>query len=277
MEFAIISPSRGLERYSTLSKTHLLLCQIEDLAYWDFYIKRKAAGDFIILDNGAYEGECDWAKLRGRINRVHPNVVALPDFVAQPWKMTRTAAFNFLEDNYSTYTNVDWMYIPQAEPNDMIGLLKSLFYALDDERISWIGLPRALCYKITQDPHMRVKMAERIKKYNDRVKVHALGMVKGSVDELNLLRQSGCVHTIDSNAPVWRGWCGYDISSKWPEIPVRYDDPSPPREIFYKGTFSNHELILNNLEACGVNTDIHSRSRVPAQRGDIPSGEDNRP
>ncbi len=55
MEFCIIGPTAGLERYATLSKTHLVLAHIKDGAYVEFYRKRRTDGDWIILDNGAYE------------------------------------------------------------------------------------------------------------------------------------------------------------------------------------------------------------------------------
>lgn len=276
MEFCIITPEAGLERYATLSRTHLLLCQIDNLKYWDFYIKRRIAGDLIILDNGAYEGECDWDRLKGRINRVHPHVVALPDFVAQDWKLTRKHSMKFLNENFHTYVDTEWMYMPQAKPGDLTGLLHGMYAALDDERITWMGLPRALCYQISKDPDMRVRLAERIKKHRPDINLHALGMVKGSVDELNALRSTKLLYSIDSNAPVWRGWCGYDITAPWSEIPVNYNVQDLPREIFYARGKSKHELILDNLEACGVHTNVHTGERVSTQRGNIPSSENDR-
>lgn len=278
MEFCIISPIAGLERYSTLSKTHLLLPQIQDQRYWDFYLKRRAAGDTIILDNGAYEGELNNKRLLECIGLIQPNVIALPDHLGADWKASHHLSMNFLESYHYTYEGGKWMYIPQAEPGDIIGFVESLFRALDDERIGVIGLPRVLSYSITNDLSMRVRMAEQIRKRNSRVKIHALGMVKGSVEECRLLRESGCVNSIDSNAPVWRGWNGWALSEirythgqppqYWPEIPVDYNAVIPiscTDRGQEEGVNGAHQLILRNLEACGVNTNIHSRTGSSTQ------------
>lgn len=259
MNFCIITPIAGLERYATLSKTHLLLAHLKQEEYWEFYKHRREAGDFIILDNGAYEGQMSPSRLLDRIRYVRPNVVALPDHLCQHWHKTWHDAQQFLDSYFYEIENVEWLYIPQSEPGDIIGFIESLMRALDDERIKWIGLPRALAYAITQDPFMRVRMAEQIHKRSSRVKLHAFGMVKGSVEELDLLRSTHCVTSIDSNAPVWRGWCGYSLrNGRWDEHPVDYN--AEPALTYDTNEFVNDELILDNLEACGVDTNVRSRS-----------------
>lgn len=261
MNFAILSPVVGLERYSILSKTHLLLSQIRIPGYWDFYLKRKQEGDFVILDNGAYEGQLDQHRLLECINLIKPNVVALPDHLGQHWKTTWHSSSLFLDSYFYEFENIEWMYIPQAEPGDIVGFIESLFRALDDARISWIGLPRVLSYSITNDLSMRVRMAEQIRRRNSRIRIHALGMVKGNVDEVTMLRNSGCVTSIDSNAPVWRGWCGYDLEEEWPEFKVDYNAKNfIPREWNTKHQVDGNEMILRNLEVCGVNTNVCDRA-----------------
>lgn len=269
MNFCIISPIAGLERYATLSRTHLLLAQINAPGYWKFYERMiRERGDFIILDNGAYEGECDRVRLLNRINRIQPNVVVLPDILGGNWKSSSRESFSFLEDYYYSFPNTKWMYIPQAEPGDIIGFVESLFRAIDDSRIAYIGLPRALSYSITSDLTMRVRIAEQIRKRSSRVKIHALGMVRGSVEECRLLREGGCVMSIDSNAPVWRGWNGWTLDEvryrhnespqRWPETPVDYNAKFPEDD--GRGGACVDIQILKNLEACGVDTNIHNRA-----------------
>lgn len=242
MEFCILSPIAGLTRYSTLSNRHLLLPHLtRSEQYVNFYQERKQAGDFLILDNGAYEGQEDWANLVRCVELFKPQVCALPDYLLQEWEKTHHEAFVFLDRYYYTFPNVKWMYIPQAKPGDIVGFIDSLFRALDDERISWIGLPRALPLEICNDPLMRVRVAEQVRK-RSRVNIHALGMMKGNVGELKLLEQAG-VKSVDSNAPVWRGWLGYDINGSWHEQPVDYNAPL---------SATNHTTIMKNLEACNA-------------------------
>lgn len=247
MKFCVLSPIAGLERYATLSQTHLLLPQLDKLkGYRDFYVKQQQAGDFIILDNGAYEGQTDWKHLLDCIEIYHPNVCALPDYLLQDWKKTLHSSMEFLDRWYDAYPDLAWMYIPQAEPRDLIGYVDSLYHALDDERVSWIGLARAMAYGITEDPFIRAKIAEGIRKRYPRIKLHALGMVKGNVDELNSLKD--LVHSIDSNAPVWRGWCGRKLTDPWDEKPIYYEGRL---ETEY---YNADAIILDNLDTVGVNT-----------------------
>lgn len=253
MEFCVISPTIALEKYAVLSRTHLLLCQIRDPRYWEFYQQRKIRGDIIILDNGAYEGESDWGRLLECIRLIKPDIVSLPDYLCQDWKKTWQAANSFLDSYYYEFENVQWMYIPQSDPGNILGFVDGLYTALEDERINHIGLPRALAYRITQDPYMRIRVAEQIKK-RSQVGIHALGMVKGSVLELRALRESGCVRSCDSNAPVWRGWNGFKLIDRaWPEIPVGYDIDRLPSSV-------HHRIILDNLEECGI---VCQHKRMP--------------
>jgi hypothetical protein len=255
MNFCILSPIAGLERYATLSKTHLLLPQLDKIpGYREFYLKRREENDFLILDNGAYEGQTDWENLKHCIDIYNPQVCALPDYLLQPWEKTYHSAIQFLDCFYDKYPQTAWMYIPQSTPSNIVGFCNGLFRALDDPRISWIGLPRALAYSISNDEFMRHNVAVWLKRYKPGIKIHALGMAKGSVKELNSLR--GIVNSIDSNAPVWRGWCGYSlIPNEWNEFPINYE----------AALRSDHDaFILDNLDAVGVYT-IPRRNLWPNQ------------
>src|SRR5262245_15942235 len=221
MRFCVISPIAGLERYSRLSKTHLLLPQLDKHPpYRRFYQTRREEGDFLILDNGAYEGQSDWKLLVDCLAVYQPQVCALPDYLLQPWEKTHHEAFAFLDRYHDVFPQVQWMYIPQSTAGDIMGYLDGLYRALEDSRITWIGLARALPLYITNDPLMRANLATQLRKRWGG-KIHALGMMKGSIGELKMLEHAG-VHSIDSNAPVWRGWCGYSLYHTWPEIPCDY-------------------------------------------------------
>jgi len=260
MEFCIISPIAGLERYATLSKTHLLLPQLDHISgYREFYQKCQKTGDFLILDNGAYEGCHDWYHLVKCIEIYKPNVVALPDYMLQDWDKTVAEATRFLDRYYDQFPWVKWMFIPQAKPNDIMGWVFGLEVMMRDERVSWVGLARVLTYAITSDPMMRVSCARTIQRMWPHIKLHALGMSKGSVEELNALRAMTHVKSIDSNAPVWRGWMGYKFNRNvqdWAEIPVDYNCPIPP----------NNDYILHNLEVVGVDVSCLRSGIEPQQQ-----------
>lgn len=251
MEFCVISPTAGLEKYAVLSKYHLVLAHIEDPIYIQFYQQRREAGDFLILDNGAYEGvELSPQKLWDKIRIYEPQVVVLPDFLLQPWKKTWHAAIAFLDRYDHEALGFHWLYIPQSLPGDLHGFIESYQEAVSDRRITWLGIPRAMAYAITDNPLARVEFARMVHRDHPGLKLHAFGMVNGDIHELPYLAAAG-VTSIDSSAPVWRGWNGYEIERKaaWDMFGKAVDFNHN-----VKGWEQNHELILANLEACGVNT-----------------------
>lgn len=251
MEFCVISPTAGLEKYARLSKTHLVLghmCSVT--AYREFYQQRKADGDFIILDNGAYEygrPSISWEAIQA----LEPDVVVLPDYLLQPWQKTWHAAIAFLDEYSHDAQEFEWLYIPQAEKGDLHGFLQSYQEAVADPRITWIGIPRALAYAITDNPLARVEFARLVKWEHPTLNLHAFGMVNGDVHELGYLRSAG-VRSIDSSAPVWRGWNGYQMRDwqAWND----YGTPVDFNAVFKAGNRPDYrESNLHEvLEACGV-------------------------
>src|SRR5882672_5189483 len=118
MHFNILSPVQGLEEFATLSRHHLVLAQIKDPAYRQFYKLRREKGDHIILDNGAWEGNQNWAVLTEAIVFYNPNVVVLPDYLLQPWEKTLHSAQVFLDTFNDDFPDVDWALCPQASRSE---------------------------------------------------------------------------------------------------------------------------------------------------------------
>jgi hypothetical protein len=263
MDFAIICPTSGLERYARLSRVHLVLAHEfgrlgggpKHHEYRTFYINRKVAGDFIILDNGAYEsaGIPD-TDLVERIRDLQPDVCVLPDYPLTDWHRTWHASIYFLDAWSDRFPNVQWCYIPQAERGDLHGFLESYQEAANDHRIGWIGIPRALAYAITDNPLMRVEFARMVRKDYPHLKLHAFGMVNGDVHELPYLDRAG-VNSVDSSAPVWRGWHNNYID--WEPDRKKWDECGSPVDFSAGLNGDVNGYIQHNLEACGV--------RIPAR------------
>lgn len=266
MEFCVISPTAGLEKYAVLSKTHLVLTPVylKDKTYAEFYNKRRDAGDFIILDNGAYEGETMFHL--DIMARLRPQVVVLPDFLLQPWRKTWHAAIAFLDLVYDRdwATGVEFLYIPQSLPGDLHGFIESYQEAVSDRRITWLGIPRAMAYAITDNLLARVEFARMVHRDHPGLKLHAFGMVNGDIHELPYLAQAG-VTSIDSSAPVWRGWHARSLTKPedrkwWDEQGTAVDFNAQVWSNQYKVTIEQeipgNFSILQNLEACGVNTNL---------------------
>jgi hypothetical protein len=209
MEFVPIVPTNVLQTYLGKRKTWFALAQEmyagKPTKYLDFY--RSAPDDkVVILDNGTYEGKLDIPQYAWVIAACEPEVVVLPDIYLGDYERSLYLSLGFLEQcglSSQTYHN-EWMFVPQAKPGDVEGFCKAAALALNDKRITWIGIPRCLCTDIADDPLARVNFANSLRKNHPHIKVHALGMVNGNVHELYYLQKAG-VLSCDSSAPYNHG------------------------------------------------------------------------
>lgn len=253
MNFAIISPTAGLQKFSTLSHVHLLLAHVDNPLYWQFYRKlSEDSNQLLILDNGAYEGQMNLDILRQRVERtLRPTCLVLPDFCGTHSEDTFAASQNFLQQHRHEWP-IDFMYIPQFDGTiqDYNAMRNHLRRMVEAYGIRWIGLPRIMAER----GYSRASLCLWIKDLNmahgtDTCYVHAFGMCNGSVRELEELRDAGC-DSIDSSAPVWRGWNGYAIEATKPWVqngtPCNFD--AHPDTL----TPKSEQLILANLRKVGV-------------------------
>lgn len=256
MKFCIISPIEGLEAYATRSNTHLVLAPLlGEHRYLEFYRRMKERGDEIILDNGTYETGEPLSEIQyvNSIQLLRPTVAVLPDYLMQDARKTLSASLRFLDRYADAGLGCQWMYVPQANPR--LGSLtdittarqewaKSLLTFLGDPRVGeyvgWVGLPRCLA---THFSGWRHEIASLIHQDRPFLKLHALGMAAGSLEEMKLLEEAG-VYSIDSSAPVWRGWNGFTLhqTEEWAlkGTPVDFLDIPP--------TLHDAEIIETNLQ-----------------------------
>lgn len=244
MTFCVIAPAAGLEKWARLSRTHLVLSHVRNPIYREFYRQRREAGDLVILDNGAYEGQMDPEKLLEAIIQYHPQVIVLPDILLGDAKQS----FEIARDFHKTWrhqVDVQWMYVPQARPGELTLFSDYLARAVDEIKPEWIGIPRVLA----TDMHgafndiARADLCDWIRmRYGYDLHVHALGMAAGNLKDLEYLRQAGC-NSVDSSAPVWRGWNGFDIEdTMWNTKGTECDFDARPLE-----SIENEKLIIANL------------------------------
>jgi hypothetical protein len=187
---------------------HLVLPQVRNKKYIAFYQKRRKEGDILILDNGAYEGQVlSSLRFEERIKLYNPQIIVCPDAYLKPKEITLTLTEQFLDKFYPKFKHESvFMGVPQAEPNDLDNWWECCKLMLEDKRLTWIALPRCLYTDFGQDITLRAQLAKKIYKLNPKVKIHALGMANGSLEELYVLAKCKKVSSCDSSAPVWRGW-----------------------------------------------------------------------
>lgn len=252
MRFSIISPVAGLQRFSRLSRTHLILAHVQNPLYWEFYRNLSVdESQMIILDNSAYEGAMDMDLAKDRLSILIPTVFVLPDMIGSPSRLTYQAAHEFLK-KWRHELPCDFMYVPQFDgtPDDYMQMKRYIVSMVEDFGIKWFGLPRWHA----EQGYSRSELCIWIKRLRsnwveDEPYVHALGMCAGSLKELKELDEAQC-DSIDSSAPVWRGWNGFDLEAReaWNKNGTDCDFNVSPNSL----TAENTELILRNLRKVGV-------------------------
>jgi hypothetical protein len=244
VQFAIVSPASGLQRWATRSRCHLVLSHVGNALYQQFYRKRSEAGDLVILDNSAYEGALNENQLLERIGLYHPKVTILPDIYGGDMVESFNLAKAF-HNVWKSRLSMQWMFVPQA--NDIQGHFDSAERAIGELGVEWIGIPRRFgTHCLGSRPLLCAWIHEKFPNVN----VHALGMLAGDVNELPLLERAQC-QSIDSSAPVWRGWNGFSIDEtyRWAQYGTNVDFDAAPIEGVY---VTRNRLIEYNLRMCGV-------------------------
>jgi hypothetical protein len=253
MRFSIISPVAGLQKFSSLSTTHLLLAHVDNPLYWSFYrqLTQEPNKQILILDNSAYEGQMNMEVVKSRLEAIRPTVLVLPDYCGQSAELTFNAAKDFLAKERHRWP-FDFMYIPQFDGSlkDYKAMRSYLDVMIEGFGIKWIGLPRIMAERGWSRAELCIAVKRMAASWADSEPyVHAFGMCNGSLKEFFSLDEAQC-DSCDSSAPVWRGWQGYDIeaSQAWAQhgtpcnFDIHPDTLTPERE----------HLILSNLRKVGI-------------------------
>lgn len=216
-KFGIISPTNYLQ-LSKQSNFHLVLAHLldSDKKYLKFYRSRADDGDYIIMDNGAFElGESyDPSKLIQLGKEVGANRIVLPDYPFQDANKTIDAAKEWgsvVKDNgFAT------LFIPQSIRGNLEGWIDSYIWADQSDLVDGIGIsilaaPSAL--PNIHDAYARVLLLEILKqkgllssKYH-----HCFGAIDIALEVQSLLSY-GVVCSLDSSNPVWYGLLGHQYN-----------------------------------------------------------------
>lgn len=139
MRVAFITPTPMLQQFATKSDYHLVLAHIykEDAAYREFYKERVAAGDFVILDNSAYE-------LQEAVNvqiilecakDLNPTAVFLPD---SRFDKDRTIAL--AREAKEVLSGHGWKLLGVPQGNDLRSILECYRWMGSQDWIDGFGL-----------------------------------------------------------------------------------------------------------------------------------------
>lgn len=119
MKIAIISPTKFLETYSSLGEIHMCLAHeaIKNSTYANFFAAQRAAGKWVLMDNGAHEGiRVIGQELVNLCKIVNPSCVIMPD-VLDNYEDTKKDTLEFYEKHANDILNldIDLMAVPQGK------------------------------------------------------------------------------------------------------------------------------------------------------------------
>jgi hypothetical protein len=239
--FCFIAPTEYLPISATKSKTHLVLAHLvnDDIDYRMFYQDRWEEGDFIMIDNSAYELKEPYSPEKlldlGRACGAH--AIVLPDYPFQESIVTSQAARKFIP--IFKDAGIKTFYVPQSKRGDFEDWFNAYVWAAENPDIdiigmSILGIPNALPH--IPPSYARVVMTQILidrgvfafDKHH-----HYLGLNAGPALEIPALIKMGALTTVDSSGPVWSAILGHEYSSNTdsylsvskPTIPVDFHSP----------------------------------------------------
>lgn len=220
MKHAYIAPINYLYMVPEQDDFHLTLAHLfKDKKYTSFYKQKKERGDFIIMDNGAFEFKRAFSKeyLLETLEKLPfvPDVVVLPDFPFEDYQKTVDSAYEsigFFKQNYSH--KISYMGVPQSVRGDLAGWLKGYKEMCTISEISFIGLsilniPVAFCEETGTDDisFNRIYATAYLQNNNlipPNIKYHCLGL-GSSVREIKYMQNFPFIYSNDSSSAIWHG------------------------------------------------------------------------
>lgn len=244
MDTCIISPISGLRKYSTLSNMHLVLVHIDDVRYQRFYQERNKDGDFLILDNGAYERrEFDEDREFRMIDFYEPDVVVLPDSPFSSGKKTFYDSMKFLNKCKQRNLTCEFMAVPQSFHEDWKNWWEWTIRFLTIKEVDYLGISKLLArtFRVFSS-YDRTRLAKAIKSLKPNIKLHALGMLNGDLVDYMYCKE--VYDSLDTAVPVGRGFRGIRIGEPY----------SVTEDLNFNLPFdeSMDEVIQDNLRLLGI-------------------------
>lgn len=224
--FCFITPISYLDMFAVASDRHLVLAHLvdRDERYRQFYKTRSAMGDYIMMDNSAYELHEPYSpeKLMHLAEQCGAHAIVLPDYPFQEAEVTIEAAREFAPQfkaaGYHTF------FVPQSKKGDLEDWVRAYVWAANNPDIdiigmSILGIPNALPQV---DPaYARVVMTAILQSTGAFAKNkahHYLGLNAGPGLEIPSLLRLNALTSIDSSGPVWSGIHGHAYSDEYDSL-----------------------------------------------------------
>jgi hypothetical protein len=214
--FCFITPIAYLNQFATKTSRHLVLAHLVDRhpEYAQFYKERSEQGDYIMMDNSAYELHEPYQpkKLIELARLCGAHAIVLPDYPFQPSTKTIEAAEEFAPifkaEGFHNF------FVPQSQRGDLNDWITAYKWADDNPDIdiigmSILGIPNAM--PVVDPAYARVVMTTVLQTHNmfSQKAHHYLGLNSGPGLEIPSLLRLNALTSIDSSGPVWAGIQGH--------------------------------------------------------------------
>jgi hypothetical protein len=203
VKLALIPPA-GYEGIALRSNMHLTLAQIEAGAYHDVYKAAAVRGDYVIMDNGANEGQTVGdALLMHRASYLGAKEVVVPDVIGDRGRTLLRARQFFMNMQTMSYSPHDYKFMGVAQGRSIEEVERCVEGFSRFNYITAIGIPRHLI-KSTGEQTIRVNIARRtLNKYGHRFEIHLLGTSPTWMDEVLYAarRLPKGIRSVDTSAP----------------------------------------------------------------------------
>jgi hypothetical protein len=219
-----------LEEFAVASKYHLILAHVceQSPEYTEFYRRRAREGDYVILDNGAYElGESVQLELLQKYAEIiKPSVVVLPDVRGDAGRTLERTVEGIHALRGGSWTLMGVPQAPLHEPGTFLWCLQQM-YSLDG--IGAIGIypeTEAFCPE-----RGRAGLAEAMETLNlvrPDITYHMLGMNPNPVTLRELTKFPWIMGT-DSVKPIAYGMYGVALH---PRNGAMVEYPHRPKNYF---------------------------------------------
>ena len=224
LKHLFIAPINYLHLIPETQTHHFLLASLlKNDKYCEFYRNKKKRGDFIIVDNMAFElgRPLEVKEYRDLILKsgIKPDIIIAPDYPNQPWKKTveATTAFHIEYGNWFDSTVTKLMGVPQSVKGDYEGWISSYMVLCQLRDVTYIGMsilgiPNAFSSltNTTDISYNRIFATMYLKNQgniNETVKHHYLGL-GSDIRELQIQKMLGVADSNDSSSAFWRGIVG---------------------------------------------------------------------
>lgn len=254
-QFCFITPTCLLEQYASQSSKHLCLAHLvdKDEVYAAFYNKMRMRGDYIIMDNSAFELEVPYSadKLLGLAEKCGANAIVLPDYPFRESIYTINMALKWGE--IFKNKGFETVFVPQSLTGHITDWLRAYDFAstspvVDIIGMSILGVPNAI--PNIDRSFARVVMTALLQNQQrfSTKRHHYLGLNSGPGLELPSLIKMGALWSCDSSNPVWMAMLGHEYTTNTDSyLPVKKCTFPVDFDYDEKIDAHTHKLIQHNI------------------------------